>query len=237
MIQSTLFCLFIDAFEDCKAINMNDMKTILRFLCSASFLLLALVATGQTTVSYGQISSYCPQTGQTIGGGGAVSVTFYDNYIVHSMYGKLYESQRNYDGSITYLPNQFAGTPAMQLNAVLISSDGQRMEERITSSLGYASINMINTYTSMGVDGGRAASNWANAQAASKRGNSNSSRDRNSGTCRSCGGTGVNKTPNSGGSRTSWVAYYNSSGTQCPYCGLYNSHFHDKCASCNVPRN
>lgn len=68
---------------------------------------------------------------------------------------------------------------------------------------------------------------------------SRSSRSRNnhnSGTCSSCGGTGVSPTPNSGGSRSSWVAHYNSSGEDCPYCNRYDSHFHDRCASCNVPR-
>lgn len=68
---------------------------------------------------------------------------------------------------------------------------------------------------------------------------SSSSRSRsnhNSGTCSSCGGTGVSPTPNSGGSRSSWVAHYNSSGEDCPYCNRYDSHFHDRCASCNVPR-
>ena len=196
---------------------------------------LAISATSQTTVSYGQISSYCPQTGQMLGGGGAVAITFYDDYIVHPLYGKLYASQRNYDGSITYLPNGFAGTSAMQLNAVLISSDGQRMEERMTSSMGYAAINMINTYTSMGADGGRGAYSWANAEAASKRGSSGSSRNRDNGKCSSCGGTGVSKTANTGGSRTNWVAYYNTSGVKCPYCNSYTAHFHDRCASCNVP--
>ncbi|MDE5886235.1 MAG: hypothetical protein K2H46_01475 [Muribaculaceae bacterium] len=53
--------------------------------------------------------------------------------------------------------------------------------------------------------------------------------------CSKCGGTGVNKTPNSGGSLQSWVAYYNSNGSKCPYCFRYTSHYHDRCPSCNVP--
>ena len=139
-----------------------------------------LGAFAQTTISYGQVSSFCPQTGQTLGGGGAIAITFYDGYISHPLYGKLYATQRNNDGSITYVPKKFAGTPAMQLNAVLVSADYQRMEERITSSLGYASMNMINSYTSMGEDGGRAAQRWADASAASRRGGSSYSRDRSS---------------------------------------------------------
>lgn len=111
----------------------------------------------QTTISYGQISSYCPQTGDMLGGGAAVAITFYDGYILHPLYGRLNAAQRNSDGSTTYVPSGMAGTPAVQLNAVLVSANRQRMEERITSTMGYMSLNMINTYSSMGEDGGRAA--------------------------------------------------------------------------------
>lgn len=203
-------------------------------------ILLLLVSIGvfaQRTISYGQISCYCPQTGSTLGGGRATAITFYDDHIVHPMYGKLYAAQRNNDGSVTYLPSGFAGTPGMQLNAVLVSADYYRMEEHMTSSLGYASINMINSYTSMGEDGGRAAQRWADANAASQRGSSRYDRDNDDGECRSCGGTGVNPSPNSGGSRTTWVAHYNSRGNKCPYCKGYSEHFHDRCAHCNIPRN
>lgn len=143
-------------------------------------LTISIGLSAQTTISYGQVSSFCPQTGQTLGGGGAIAITFYDGYISHPMYGKLYATQRNNDGSVTYVPKKFAGTPAMQLNAVLVSADYQRMEERITSSLGYASMYMINSYTSMGEDGGKAAQRWADANAASRRGGSGYSRDRSS---------------------------------------------------------
>ncbi|MCM1504672.1 MAG: hypothetical protein NC127_05700 [Muribaculum sp.] len=57
-----------------------------------------------------------------------------------------------------------------------------------------------------------------------------------SGTCSKCGGSGINPTPNSGGSMQSWVAHYNSEGTKCFVCGRYSAHYHDKCSSCNVPR-
>lgn len=208
----------------------------MRKICSSLILLFAICldSSSQSTISYGQISSFCPQTGQMLGGGGAIAITFYDGYISHPLYGKLQAAQRNYDGSITYVPTRFAGTPALQLNAVLISSDLQRLEERMTSTMGNMSLNMINTYTSMGEDGGRAAQRVTEAQVASNRGDSNSRR-REYGGCRSCDGTGVSKTPNSGGSLSSWVAYYNSQGSKCPYCGSYTGHFHDKCSSCNVP--
>lgn len=208
----------------------------MRKIISCLILLFAVCInmSSQTTISYGQISSYCPQTGQTLGGGGAVAITFYDGYIVHTLYGKLRAVQRNNDGSITYVPTRFAGTPAMRLNAVLISSDFQRMEERCTSTMGNMSLNMINTYTSMGEDGGQGAQRWLDAQGASRRGSSRSHRNEDKG-CTSCGGTGVSKIPKTGGSRSSWVAYYNTPGNKCPYCGGYTSHFHDRCAHCNVP--
>lgn len=207
----------------------------MRKIISCLILLLAVCINtfSQTTISYGQISCYCPQTGQTLGGGAVVAITFFDGYIQHQLYGKLRAVQRNNDGSTTYVPTRFAGTPAAQCNAVLVSSDFQRMEERMTSTMGNMSINMINTYTSMGEDGGRAAQSWGNAQAASRRGRVGSNRNENQ-ECRICGGTGVSKRPNTGGSRTSWVAYYNNQGNKCPYCGGYTSHFHDKCEHCNV---
>lgn len=205
-------------------------------LLTLLFCAFCLFSQAQTTISYGQVSCYCPQTGRTLGGGGAVAITFYDDYIVHPIYGTLYASHRNNDGSITYLPKGRAGIPSLQLNAVLVSRDYQRMEERITSSMGYASLDMINTYTSMGEDGGRAAQRWLDANAASKRGSSSDRNDYDDSTCSACGGTGVSKMANSGGSLSSWVAYYNSEGTRCPYCRSYTSHFHDRCSSCNVPR-
>lgn len=64
-----------------------------------------------------------------------------------------------------------------------------------------------------------------------------SSGNNSSGVCSSCGGTGVSKTPNSGGSKASWVAYYNSAGSTCPYCSRVDQHYHDRCSRCNIPRN
>ena len=53
--------------------------------------------------------------------------------------------------------------------------------------------------------------------------------------CNSCNGTGVNPRPNTGGSLSNWVAYYNQNGIKCPYCYKITSHFHDKCSSCSIP--
>lgn len=54
--------------------------------------------------------------------------------------------------------------------------------------------------------------------------------------CRRCCGTGVEPTPGTGNGMSSWVAYHNIEGNKCPYCSQYNSHNHDRCSSCNVPR-
>lgn len=218
----------------------NEFKLSIGFMKMDLFCLVLLWGIcvnsfAQSTISYGQISCYCPQTGSMQGGGGAVAITFYDGYIHHSMYGDLQLVQRNNDGSVAYVPADFAGVPGLQLNAVLISSDLQRMEERVTSSVGYMSINLINTYTSMGEDEGLGVQRWAEAKAASKRGNIGSGKSRDE-TCTSCDGTGISKTPNTGGGVASWVAYYNSEGTRCPYCSRYSRHFHNRCSSCNVPR-
>lgn len=204
------------------------------------FLLNSIVSFAQSTISYRLISSYCPQTGYMTGGGGATAITFYDGYISDLLWGNFYAANRNNDGSITYKPRQMAGSPALQVDAILISADRSQMIIYQTSSMGYMSINMIDRYNSIGEDGGRAAQQILEAEMAARRGGSSYS-DRNSSnnsnrTCTSCGGTGVSKTPNTGGSRTSWVAHYNSSGSRCPYCGSYTQHFHNRCSSCNVPR-
>ncbi|MBD5386942.1 hypothetical protein HDR70_03535 [bacterium] len=69
-------------------------------------------------------------------------------------------------------------------------------------------------------------------------GSSGSSRSssKRKGSCSYCGGTGVSKTPNSGGSKAVWVAYYNKSGESCPYCNRVTKHYHDRCSHCNIPR-
>lgn len=47
--------------------------------------------------------------------------------------------------------------------------------------------------------------------------------------CPYCDGTGVSKSQSSGGNMSDHVAYYNSPGNKCPYCGYSNKHFHTKC--------
>ena len=76
---------------------------------------------------------------------------------------------------------------------------------------------------------------WGSSSSSSSSSSRNSS-SRKKQSCSSCGGTGVDSNPNSGGSHFTWVAHYNSRGTQCRYCGKYTEHFHNKCASCNVPK-
>lgn len=213
------------------------MKKLIIFIFS---ILTLIPVNADRTFSFGQISCYSPQTGLVSGGGAVISLTVGDGYIIHPLYGKLYEGQTNYDGSVAYYPTGLAGTPMAQLQGVLLSADLQQMEEHMTSTYGGMTMQMINTYTNAGEDGGRYADNYSKAWASSNdrskdRGEYGNSKSSN-GSCSCCGGTGVNKTPNSGGSRSNWVAYYNRAGNECPYCNKYTSHFHDKCAHCNVPR-
>lgn len=76
-------------------------------------------------------------------------------------------------------------------------------------------------------------SSGSSSSGSSSRSSSGSSKRSGVG-CSQCNYTGVDPSP-SGGNLTSWVAYYNSSGNKCPYCGHYDSHQHARCAHCNVP--
>lgn len=54
--------------------------------------------------------------------------------------------------------------------------------------------------------------------------------------CVSCGGTGVNPKPMPSHGASSWVAHFHSgNGSRCQYCNQLDSHFHDRCSSCNTP--
>lgn len=54
--------------------------------------------------------------------------------------------------------------------------------------------------------------------------------------CTKCGGTGVDPMALSSHGSTTWIAYFHKSGSRCPYCGSVDSHWHDKCSRCNVPK-
>ena len=76
----------------------------------------------------------------------------------------------------------------------------------------------------------------AKSQRSSSSSSSSRGSSRSSGSCSRCHGKGIDPTPNSGGSLSSFVGYYNSAGDRCPYCSNnYTSHYHDRCHSCNVP--
>ena len=62
----------------------------------------------------------------------------------------------------------------------------------------------------------------------SSHGNSNRSSSSKA-NCPYCNGTGVTMSQSSGGNLSSHVAYYNSAGNTCPYCGCSNKHYHTKC--------
>lgn len=213
------------------------MKKFLTFLISC---IISLAASADRTFSFGQISCWSPQTGLVSGGGAVITITVGDGYIIHTLYGTLYAASRNADGSTTYLPSGFAGTPMAQLQGVLISADLQQLEEHMISSFGGMTCQMINTYTNAGEDGGRYANNWANAQAVSN----DRSRDReirresrrSSGTCSRCHGTGIDPScidtsmPSSKTGSNKIPAY-----TKCPYCNETKSydHWHWRCIECH----
>ena len=94
--------------------------------------------------------------------------------------------------------------------------------------------------TLYGADGSIISFNSFKSGGGSSSGSSSSSGSRSSSSSRSscsrCGGTGVDPTPGYGGGMSSWLAYHNSHGNDCPYCDHYDSHVHEKCSSCNVPR-
>lgn len=69
-----------------------------------------------------------------------------------------------------------------------------------------------------------------------KNSSSSSSSSFSSGSCSRCHGTGVDPSPDSGGSMSSWIAYHNNSGDDCPYCNYFTSHNHTRCSRCNIPK-
>lgn len=212
-------------------VNQSDMKRIFALIV---VMCCFMSSYADRTFSFGQISCYCPQTGQQLGGGAFMTVTFGDGYIITSGAGKFYAAQRNNDGSTTYLPASFAGTPGYQINAILVSADMQRIEERVTSTMGNMSLNMINTYTNAGEDGGRYAQGWANAQAVSK----DRSRDRSSrgsGSCSRCKGTGVDPLMADYSLPGHRAKVKTAAYTKCKYCGktLTYDHWHQRCIECS----
>jgi len=54
--------------------------------------------------------------------------------------------------------------------------------------------------------------------------------------CSQCGGTGINPFHYEGyAGRASWLAAFNPSGERCKVCGKYDTHYHERCSSCNNP--
>lgn len=56
--------------------------------------------------------------------------------------------------------------------------------------------------------------------------------NKNMAECSTCHGTGVNPSPMSTSGLIDLNAYYNESGTRCPYCSEVNGHWHYKCTIC-----
>ena len=193
----------------------------------------------ERTFSFVQTSSFCPQTGSSNPIGMAYVVSIGSNYLKLGATKFVWHS-RNMDGSSTYVPaNGTAFVGFYQINAVLLSSDWKVMEERVTSSVGGFSMDIINTFQMYAEDGGEYAMAQCAAVVESQRGGSGSSSTSRSGqraNCSKCGGTGVDPTyQRYWGGRQSWLGHYNSSGSRCPYCGKYDQHYHSRCSDCNVP--
>ena len=196
---------------------------------------ISLAAFADRTFSFGQISCWSPQVGLVSGGGAVITITVGDGYIDHILYGRLYAAAVNADGSTTYLPSSYAGTPMAQLQGVLLSADLMRLEEHMSSSYGGMTCQMINTYTNAGEDGGRYADSWASAMAASNDSSHNRENRRSSGTCSRCHGTGIDPScidapmPTSKTGSNKIPAY-----TKCPYCKETKTfdHWHWRCIEC-----
>lgn len=208
------------------------MKTIVTFVV----LFLSCVSlAAQRTFSFKMQSSYCPQTGQYNNQLAVAVLSVYDDYIVFNNC-KYVKSQRNMDGSTTYLPVGNSGLDFYQVNAILVSSNLNVVEEHVTSTVGYMSLNMINTYGVVAEDDGDYAMRYSQAYQDSRRGGGSGSNNRSS-TCSKCNGTGVDPTYlQYWGGVTSFLGHYNSNGNKCPYCGKYSQHYHSKCTRCNVPK-
>lgn len=195
------------------------------------------------TGSYALVSTYCPQTNTSNYGMNSMWIEFYDTYIIAFPYGKLFRSAINLDGSSTYMPVGNAGNASLgQLEAIVVSSDKSQVQEYLVSTNLGLTLNMIESFKFIG-EGKEPFETYMQSLLNSSQGDSGyeggrSSRrsQRGASTCSACGGTGVDPTPNSGGSRVSWRAYYNPNGTRCPYCGGYTEHWHNKCLECNHPR-
>lgn len=209
---------------------------------SITFTLLFLVWTSitcpaQVSKSYMYIHSINAQTGEMTSVGTLPHVTyytFYDDYVVSGLGRKYVRVGYNQDGSISYSSPPNVNISMADVVEIVVSSDYGQVIEVMNSTFMGMTLSIYSYYKYVG-EGKDAA--FQNAET-NRSINSQNDRRRSheSGTCSSCDGTGVNPIPNSGGSRTSWVAHYNSSGSKCPYCGKYSQHYHDRCARCNVPR-
>lgn len=208
---------------------MKPIVTLLMFFLSF------VSIEAQRTFSFKLQSSYCPQTGSYESQLGVAVLSLFDGYILFNNC-KYVKSQRNMDGSTTYLPTGNSGLDFYKVNAILVSSNLNVIEEHVTSSVGYMALNMINTYSVVADDDGEYAMRYSQVYQDSKRGGYSGSENSNS-TCSKCNGTGVDPTYlQYWGGVASFLGHYNSNGNKCPYCGKYSQHYHSKCTKCNVPR-
>lgn len=220
------------------------MKDILKRVSLALLCAVAVVAgvRAQVTKSYRYNYSYCPQTGSSnsVGAGlRASSLTFYDGYITAPPYGRKYiMASRNNDGSTTYAAQR--RDTFLEPLTITVSADLLTYVEVLESNFSGLVTTIYNYHTYIG-EGDAPARDYSNRGVGvrygpNQGGSSPRSRSDKPSKCSTCGGTGVNPSKATDASRSSWRAYYNSSGTKCPYCNSYGEHYHDRCPRCNVPR-
>lgn len=72
-----------------------------------------------------------------------------------------------------------------------------------------------------------------------KRSSSQSSKQSSNTTksqCSTCRGTGLDPMPTSSPGVGGWIGIFHNGKSMCKYCKKYESHWHDKCPHCNVPK-
>lgn len=138
---------------------------------------------------------------------------------------RIYETGTNEFGQ----KSQYIFTPDFKNLAIVVFWDGWAMTNWLTDNA-TARNNFYKKNKNIRSNGVDFISLYESTQSSSN--SSSSGRSKN---CSTCNNTRVEPTKNSGGSLTSWVAYYNPRGTKCRYCNSSTEHFHDRCSHCNVP--
>lgn len=177
--------------------------------------------TSQEIVSYALTRSYSPQTGGSLpcSINNSLYLVFEDNTVTHPLYGTLYATQSNYDGSTVYSP-LYSENGALYLQGLVVSQDHRQIREISASSMMGMTLQMISEYSYIG-DGKEPALNYSGASARAFISGNPDPGYQNI-TCHSCGGSGVCKYCGGSGKDQ-----YTSNGR----CGVCNGR--GRCAGCD----